>query len=252
MASRVDSLVLQFDPVSIVSHPLFLTIVGAVLGWIGKLLYDRYITNLRYGQRIAQGTIERVLGYTERHYFPLSSRGFQLVSALNAAVGSKDEELRSDYLRMALYRFAQYLAVDSRITKETGGLLLMKDFEIEKTIVQLKLEIVKALPFRLSDREYLIEMGELDFTKFERKLSDKRMRFVYGQLVAWVKDALRVKSFSKYVVCQNELMAHALGNLYRPWYGKKAPPISKESEEIIRELKRDCSNPVRGEGLPSL
>lgn len=233
----------QFDLVgilvSIVTYPLFLTASGAILGWIMRFLYDRYIMNLRHGQRIAQATIERVLGYTERHYFPLSSRGFQLVSALNAAVGSEDTDLKTDYLRVAMYRLAQYLAVESRITRETGGLLLMKDFEVEDKIVRLKLEITKWIPLPLSDREYLAEMGELNFAKFEKKLVERRMRSIYRQLQTWLKDSSRVRSFCRYVVCQNELIKHALEDVYRPWYGRKAPPISKESEEIVKRLVGD-------------
>lgn len=228
------------DIMSVLSHPLSITIIGLIGGWILRLLYDAYILNLTHNQRIAQGTIDRVLGFTERHYFPLCSRGFQMVSALDAAARTKKTELRADYTKMALYRLAQYLATERRMTKESGGLLLMRDHEAERNIVRLKLETEKLLPFKLSDREWLAEIGELDFSAFERKLSDKRLKSIYRGMETWLKEPAKTESFSKYVICENEVITQALGNVYRPWYGKKPPPISEDSKKIIKELATDC------------
>jgi hypothetical protein len=140
---------------------------------------------------------------------------------------------------MALYRFAQYLATENRMTKEIGGMLVMKDPHDEKTLVKINSKISDSLPFKLSEREYLAELGELRFTEFEAKLTDQRFRNVRKCLQNWVKEEERVKSFCKYVKCQNEFMMHALGTVYRPWYGKKIPPISEESTKILQGFQED-------------
>ena len=38
--------------------------------------------------------------------------------------------------------------------------------------------------------------------------------------------------------CYSELMFHELNTIYKPWYQKKAPKLSRECEKVLRTLKK--------------
>jgi len=91
--------------------------------------------------------IERIHVYAEKYYFPLSSSAFGLISSLHSALSESSPKKREHLLELGFQRLLDFPHIELKMTKATGGIIILKDFASEDQVAALCARAISMLPF---------------------------------------------------------------------------------------------------------
>jgi hypothetical protein len=214
----------------------------AVLGWLSKLVYDRYLLDRAYSQRISEKMIERIHEYAERYYLPLASAAFNLISSLQAILSESNPRRREHFLQMAFVSLVNFLQVQLKMTRAVGGVIVLKDFDSEEQVVALRARAMSTLPF---DNFELAMMGESDcgrLSDFRKATKEGDLSDYFGRFSNWSEDHSKVETLIRLFQCHNLIMQRSLGMVYEPWYRSSPPKLNEKCRDLAKQAQEAMSS----------
>jgi hypothetical protein len=183
--------------------------------------------------------IERIHGYAEQYYLPLESAAYSMISSLHAVLSESNPERRQHLMEMALYGLMRFLHVQREMTKATGGIIVLKDFDSEDQIAALRAKAISILPFDSLELALLSESSFNHLTEFLASVQSGDLSERFKAFSEWAENTKSVREFIRLISCHNSILQRNLGLVYKPWYGRAPPRLSSECEETAKKIQQD-------------
>ena len=117
----------------------------------------------------------------------------------------------------------------------------MQNFNSEVDLNRLGINALQYLKLTPEQNSILQKSIALEdtFLDFSIKIQDENeLNEIYEVFKIWLKNHGNVKKTIKCFRCYDELMFHELNSIYKPWYGRKVPKLSRECKRVLRTLKK--------------
>lgn len=214
--------------------------IVSIFGICLKFIFDQISSETIYNQKISEKMISKIHTYAEKYYIPLGvyarESAFQLNDILKKAQASTEQDKQC-----ALFSITRYIRYRFELTTKRGGIIFFQNFNSEVDLSRLRinaLQYLKLTPEQKSRLQKSIALEDtfLDFSIKTR--GEKELKKIYEAFKIWLKNYGNVKITIKCFRCYDELMFHELNSIYKPWYGRKVPKLSRECKRVLRTLKK--------------
>lgn len=143
--------------------------------------------------------------------------------------------------QLALFFITKYFQYKLKLKIERGGIIFFQNFNSERDLSRLgisTLQYLKLTPEQISRLQKSIALEDT-FLDFSIKIQGEyELNEIYEAFKIWLKNHGNVKKTIKCFRCYSELMFHELNSIYKPWYERKAPKLSRECKRVLRTLKK--------------
>ena len=191
-----------------------------------------------YNQKISEKMLSKIHAYAEECYVPMAVYASKSASQLNAIL--KKAQATTEDKQLALFYITKYFQYLLKLTIKRGGIIFLQNFNSEVDLSRLRISAFQYLELtqeQICRLQKSIDLEKGIFLDFSNKIQgDHELKKIYESFEIWLNSS-NVEKTIKCFRCYSNLMFHELNSIYKPWYKREAPELSRECERVLRTLK---------------